>query len=122
MSFGILDVVKVEKEDFFLVKADYEVELMIERLIPSHYGNPLRVRIHPENTRLIRMIMKEFPLDIKTDRWSEFEDEIKKKELLAVKLEKLDYNEPDKGHFIGELMDFQKQGLDFLIKTDGNTL
>lgn len=122
MNYGTLDYVRENNEEFFVINSEYEIELMIKRIIPSHNTFPLRVRMHPENTRLIRMIMKEFPFDIKTDKWNTAQGQIIEQEELAKKVETLDYVEPDKVRFKGELMPFQKQGLDFIIKTNGRTL
>jgi len=122
MTFGTLKTVTENGEDFFQINAEYEVELMIKRLIPTYNILPLRIRIHPENTRLIRMVTKEFPLEINTNKWDSAQEQITKREVLAKKLQKLEYVEPSRIHFIGKLLPFQKQGLDFMEKTGGNTL
>lgn len=123
MKHGTLEIIKEESEDWFSIASNYEIELMIERIIPSSKRNPLRVRVQPENTRFIRMIMREYPLTIVNPRkWEWALDEIKEKEELARNVTKLEYVEPDKQFFIGELLPFQKQGLDFLLKTKGKTL
>lgn len=122
MTFGTLEFIQENNEKYFEIKSEYEVELMIKRLIPSHQTYPLRVRIHPENTRILRMVMSEYPLDIKNNGWQNAIDEINKKEELKEKIQKLDYIEPDKAYFQGELFPFQKQCLDFLQKTNGNAL
>lgn len=80
MTFGTLDIVTVDKEDYFAIKAEYEIELMIQRIIPSHLSYPLRVKVHAENTRLIRMIMKEYPFKIETNRWNEVQQQIIKEQ------------------------------------------
>lgn len=122
MKFGILDIITENKEDYFVIKADYDVELIIKRIVPSHATYPLRIRVHPENTRIIRMVMKEYPLEIKTNRWNEVQEDILKHEEIPKLVKKLDYVEPDNAYFIGKLFPFQKQGLDFILKTDGKTL
>src|SRR3990167_2202193 len=122
MNFGTLDYKRDDDEDYFVIEAEYETELMIKRLIPSHRNVPLMVRIHPENTKLVRMVMREYPLEIKTCRWNEALEQIDIRVKLSEELDTLDYIEPDASYFTGKLLPFQKQALDFLIKTDGNTL
>ena len=120
---GTVDIERVENEDWYVIHADYEIELMIKRLIPTHKTVPLKVRVHPENTRYLRMIMGEFPLEIKsTDKWKGALDKIAEMQELAKSLNKLNYVEPDGTHFIGKLLPFQQEGLDFLLKTKGQTL
>ena len=49
------------------IKGDMEIEIMIERLIPSAKAYPmLHFVVNPDNTKLLRMVMREFPLEIKT--------------------------------------------------------
>jgi len=122
MTFGSLDIVTEDKEDYFAVKAEYEIELMIQRIIPSHLSYPLRVKVHAENTRIIRMIMKEYPFEIKTKRWNEVQQQIIKEQEIPNLVKKLDYIEPHSANFNGKLFPFQKQGLDFILKTNGKTL
>lgn len=122
MSYGTLEIVTEYGQDYFQIKAPYEIELMIQRMIPDHSKAPLQVRVQPENTQIIRMVTKEFPLEIKTDKWEKVQEEILKRDKLAEVVSKLDYIEPDEVHFNGKLFPFQKQCLDFLIKTNGITL
>lgn len=122
MTFGTLHIVEENDEEYFQIESTHEIELMIKRMIPSHKNYPLKVKIHSENTQIIKMVMGEFPFDIMTDKWEQYVDEIKKKEELAKDLLTLDYVEPDSTYFIGKLRPFQKLALDFLQKTGGNTL
>lgn len=122
MTFGRLDYERQDNEDYYVINADYETELVIKRLIPSHRTDPLKVRIHPDNTRLIKMVMSEYPLEIKTEKWLEGLADVKKQEILGNQLQNLEYVKPDKSYFLGKLYPFQQQGLDFLLKTKGNTL
>lgn len=122
MTFGTLQIVKENDEEYFQIDSTYEIELMIKRLIPSHGNYPLQVKVHSENTQIIKMVMGEFPFDIQTDKWDQCLGEIKKREELAENLSTLDYVEPDNTYFIGTLRPFQKLALDFLQKTNGNTL
>lgn len=119
---GKIKSVTEEGEDYFVIESEFEIELMVKRLIPTHKTYPLRVRIHPENTRILRMISNEFKFDIETNKWKEAQEEIKEKEKLTKKLTRLNYVKPNSSYFDGKLMPFQKQCLDFLIKTDGKTL
>jgi len=122
MTFGTLDIITVDKQDYFVIESEYEVQVIIERIVPSHISYPLRIKVHPENTRIIRMVMREYPLEIKTDRWEEVHQEIIKEEEIPKLVEKLDYIEPDNSYFNGKLLPFQKTGLDFMLKTNGKTL
>jgi len=122
MTFGTLDIITEDKQDFFAINAEYDVELILKRIIPSHATYPLRIRVHPENTRIIRMVMREYPLEIKTNRWNKVQQDILKDEEIPNLVKKLDYIEPHSANFIGKLFPFQKQGLDFILKTNGKTL
>ena len=122
MNYGTITHSSEGSEKYFVIDADFEVELAIQRLIPSSLKHPLRVRVQPENTRLLRMVIGEFPLEIKTNMWESAINEISKLSELATNVSKLEYVEPHRGFFNGKLLPFQKQGLDFLQKTDGNTL
>ena len=122
MNYGTITHSSECSEKYFVIDADFEVELAIQRLIPSSLKHPLRVRVQPENTRLLRMVIGEFPLEIKTNMWESAINEISKLSELATNVSKLEYVEPHRGFFHGKLLPFQKQGLDFLQKTDGNTL
>lgn len=119
---GTLNIVSENNKEWYEIKSEFEIELMIERIIPSHQKFPLKVRVHPENTQMLRMIMKEYPLEILTDKWEKAQEEILNVDRLKTKLAKLDYVEPSKANFTGELYPFQKEGLDFIIKTQGKTL
>lgn len=120
---GTVEIERIDDEDWYTIHSEFEVELMIKRLIPTHKNMPLRVRVHPENTRLLRMIMGEFPFEIKSnDKWTDALGKIAEMQELQKNLSKLNYVEPDGTHFIGKLLPFQKEGLDFLLKTKGQTL
>ena len=106
------------------IKGDMEIEIMIERLIPSAKAYPmLHFAVNPDNTKLLRMVMREFPLEIKTpELWQKCLDEVKQMDDLEKTLSNLKPVEPTKQHFIGKLLPFQKLGLDFILKSGGKTL
>ena len=118
LSYGTLKIAG----SMIKIDADSEIELMVRRLIPSHLQFPLRVNAHPENARIIRMVMSEYPLDVKTvPKWKSLLNGIERAKELEASLASL---EPaDVGHsFRGKLLPFQKLGLDFLLRTKGMAL
>jgi SNF2 family DNA or RNA helicase len=118
-----IKIIKEQGELFYEIKSDYETELMVERLVPSHKKYPLRIRVQPENTRIMRMIANEFQLEIEqTALWEKAQSEIVKIHELAMAVTTLEYVEPNSATFNGTLLPFQKQCLDFITKMRGNVL
>lgn len=100
-----------------------EVEGIIKRLIPSHMSNPLSVHASHENVRLLNMVLGEYPMLITgKDRWYDLLMESESDKHMQYAVSRLAPVTPDPKHFTGVLMPFQKYGLDFLLKTQGNAL
>ena len=118
LYYGTIKIADFEME----VDAEHEIELMVRRLIPSHLRFPLRFQAHSENVRIMRMVMSEYPLEIlSASEWQDLLDGIKQEVELASSLASLKAAEASR-LFQGELMPFQKIGLDFLLKTKGGAL
>ena len=124
MTYGSLSVKKLDGKSVIVIDMDNdEIELVITRLIPSHHRFPLTVSAHAENSRLLRMILREYPLHIKTQKkWEQLLGEIQKQQDLAKTIQTLKPVDPTPHRFIGKLLPFQKLGLDFLLKTNGIAL
>jgi SWI/SNF-related matrix-associated actin-dependent regulator of chromatin subfamily A-like protein 1 len=99
---------------------------MVARVIPqAWYGNGPDEAIVPDteqNVKKIKWIMERYPLEIK----SKFIWQRKTKHMTITKrkwtrIEKLRKANPSQ-QFTGTLFNFQREGLDFLIKTSGNAL
>lgn len=125
-TYGSLSVKKSKNTSVIVIDVDennYEIELAITRLIPSHGRFPITVAAHTENTRLLRMVMREYPLHIKTQKkWNQLLEDIQTQQDLAVSVQSLKPIDPTPQRFIGKLLPFQKLGLDFLLKTNGTAL
>ena len=99
---------------------------MVSKLIPeSWYGegpDAVMVPDIPENVRHIMWISERYSLEILSkNAWQRRTAGASPPRARAPELQKLDRALPG-GQFRGELMDFQKEGLDFLIKSSGNAL
>ena len=100
--------------------------MMVSKLIPElWYGNGPNEVIIPDNeknVKQIRLILERYPLEILSKSvWQrKARAKIIKKPIKA-KIEKLSKAIPKK-QFRGKLLNFQKMGLDFLLKSSGNAL
>jgi len=100
--------------------------MMVSKLIPElWYGSGPDEVIIPDNennVKQIRLILERYPLEILSKSiWQrKMRDKIIKKPT-KIKIEKLSKAIPKK-QFRGKLLNFQKMGLDFLLKSSGNAL
>lgn len=109
--------------DRIVVDAEPEVIDIIQRLIPSYNTSPFSVVASQENVRLLRMIMREYPLKVRgEDLWNEIQIKTDKQKELEFLLTRHSPVTPSPQRFAGVLLPFQKIGLDFLLKTDGVAL
>ena len=99
---------------------------MVSKLIPqSWYGEGPNEAIIPDsiaNLKQIRWILERYPLEILTkSAWQrKTPNPIVGKKIVS-KIEKLQRAKPGP-QFRGKLLNFQKEGLDFLLKSSGNAL
>lgn len=99
---------------------------MVSRLIPqSWYGDGPDEAIVPDNSQniqQIKWILDRYPLEILSKTtWQRKIIKFKPRVEKPHKLEKLKRVKPG-DQFKGKLLNFQKEGLDFLIKSSGNAL
>ena len=100
--------------------------MMVSKLIPElWYGNGPNEVIIPDtekNVKQIRLILERYPLEILSKSVWQRKARVKTiKKLPNRKIEKLSKAIPKK-QFRGKLLNFQKMGLDFLLKSSGNAL
>jgi len=100
--------------------------MMVSKLIPElWYGNGPNEVIIPDtekNVKQIRLILERYPLEILSKSVWQRKSRVKAiKKLPIRKTEKLSKVIPKK-QFRGKLLNFQKEGLDFLLKSSGNAL
>ena len=104
----------------------FQANLILERLIPNTWSvdrDYLEFDVDLQNTKYLKMIMNEYELSILDKKtWNKCLSNLKTNTEIKQKIQTLQYVEPNKLSFHGKLMDFQKQGLDFLLKTNGNAL
>jgi len=99
---------------------------MVSKLIPqSWYGEGPNEAIIPDSTanlKQIRWILERYPLEILSkSAWQrKTTNRIAGKKIIS-KIEKLQRAKPGP-QFRGKLLNFQKEGLDFLLKSSGNAL
>lgn len=99
---------------------------MISRLIPqSWYGEGPNEAIIPDNfqnIQQIQWILDRYPMEILSkSAWRRKISKSTPKKIKPKKIEKLSKANPGK-QFKGKLLNFQKEGLDFLLKSSGNAL
>jgi len=99
---------------------------MVSRLIPqSWYGEGPNEAIIPDNfqnVQQIQWILERYPMEILSKSvWRRKIIKSTSKKIKPKKIEKLSKASPGK-QFKGKLLNFQKEGLDFLLKSSGNAL
>ena len=99
---------------------------MVSKLIPgSWYGEGPNEAIIPdssENVKHLKWILERYPLDILSKSvWQRKSTISKRPKIILPKTEKLERVNPGE-QFRGKLLNFQKEGLDFLLKSSGNAL
>ena len=99
---------------------------MVSRLIPqSWYGEGPNEAIIPDNfqnVQQIKWIIDRYPMEILSkSTWRRKISKSTSKKIKPKKIEKLSKASPSK-QFKGKLLNFQKEGLDFLLKSSGNAL
>ena len=99
---------------------------MVSKLIPrGWYGDQpdeVIVSDSDDNIKKLKMINDRYPFDILSKSvWKRKIIPLTIKKQKTPKIEKLDKAIPSK-QFRGELLDFQREGLDFLMKSSGNAL
>ena len=126
-SFGTLEYVldKFSRNWSWKVNGHRAV-IMVSRVIPqSWYGDGPNEAIIPDtdqNVRKIKWINDRYPLEIISKSvWKKKTANFLEKKKKTKKIEKLRKVNPGK-QFKGDLLNFQKEGLDFLLKSSGNAL
>ena len=105
------------------ITAQQEVEEVIRRLIEPYRSNPFSIHATGDNVRLLKMVMSQYPLDIiGKSRWHDLLVEMEREKIKDGIISNLIHITPDPRNFQGILMPFQKLGLDFLLRTNGNAL
>jgi len=99
---------------------------MVSKLIPaSWYGDGPNEAIIPdsaENVNHLKWILERYPLDILSkSTWQRKSTKSNIPKTTVSKIEKLERVKPGE-QFRGKLLNFQKEGLDFLLKSNGNAL
>ena len=99
---------------------------MVSKLIPqSWYGEGPHEAIIPDNTENVKQlgwILERYPLDILSKTvWQRKKIKPNANKKILSKIEKLVRAKPGP-QFNGKLLNFQKEGLDFLLKSSGNAL
>jgi len=99
---------------------------MVARVIPhAWYGNGPEEAIVPDtvqNVEKIKWIMDRYPLEIKSKSiWHRKVRKVITPQKKWTRIEKLRKANPG-NQFRGQLLDFQREGLDFLLKSSGNAL
>jgi SWI/SNF-related matrix-associated actin-dependent regulator of chromatin subfamily A-like protein 1 len=126
-NFGTLEYVldKYSKTWSWKVTGNRAVT-MVSRLIPqSWYGEGPNEAIIPDSTQNIQQIqwiLERYPMEILSkSTWRRKVSKSSTKKVKLKKIEKLSKATPSK-QFRGKLHNFQKEGLDFLLKSSGNAL
>lgn len=145
-TYGTLDYQKVkyetyeitghwqDYEDFLWVVNGFQVKQMAKRIFQEKVlldsddknaeslENAFLIRDNIYNIKLLNWLMTLYPLDIKKKEiWKERLGELAKQKERKREITTLQQINPPSS-FKGQLLEFQKEGLDFLLKTNGNAL
>lgn len=116
---------KYTKSETFVLTG-FQPTLIADRMIPTAWHsdrNTVEVDANLQNTRYMRMIFSEYPVTIlDQEKWQQRLDDVQDTQNVAESIKTLNYAEENSEIFNGKLMPFQKKGLDFLLKTNGNAL
>jgi SNF2 family DNA or RNA helicase len=116
---------KYRKSDTFLLSG-FQPTLIADRMIPTAWHsdrNKVEVDVNLVNTRYLRMIMREYPVTILDQgKWNECLQKLEDTARISDQLRNLTEANTNDQMFTGKLMNFQKKGLDFLLKSQGNAL
>jgi SNF2 family DNA or RNA helicase len=123
-TFGSLKMVEKDNSRYWEIKGHQPV-IMISRIIyglSNDENGAVFVPHHKTNLEHIEWLMMRYPLEIKGN--GEWKDALKELSEMRKKMEQIADLKPiePKGSFRGKLMPFQKEGLDFLLKTSGQAL
>lgn len=126
MKNGTLDFKVASNGRLKFKVTGFQSNLILDRVVPDSWSDDrdvLEFEVNLQNTRYLRMVQTEYPLEVlNKEKWEECLDKLARNEEIEQNIEQLQLKEPDKSAFNGELMNFQKEGLDFLLKTNGNAL
>lgn len=119
--------IEVDDEDntrHIVVKATSEVELLLRRLADDTWGmSPVRLPLHSDNARIVRMVAAEYPLKMRSPgMWGEAFDDIAAEERRATDVMSLDKIDPPEAAFVGKLMSHQQEAVDYIAKCGGRCL
>ena len=111
------------KHHNIVITAHPDVMNVVKRLIHTNRSSPFTVSASSENVRMLSMVLREYPLRIVgKDRWYDLLMEMNAEKDLHHYVSSPVRVTPDPRYFAGVLMPFQKYGLDFLQRTDGNAI
>lgn len=116
--------IRTVKRKAWIVRG-FQVVQMVRRIVPDSTGierNAASVSDSIVNIDHLKWIMQRYPLEIKSpelwnERLGQLEVVNKKKDKLMIRNQA-----SPTSLFQGKLLDFQREGLDFLLKTSGNAL
>ena len=126
-NFGTLEYVldNYSKTWSWKVTGSRAVSMVSKLISESWYGDGPNEAIVPdssENVKHLKWILERYPLDILSKSvWQRKSTISKHPKIILPKTEKLERVNPGE-QFRGKLLDFQKEGLDFLLKSSGNAL
>ncbi|WOV92625.1 MAG: DEAD/DEAH box helicase [Candidatus Nitrosoabyssus spongiisocia] len=126
-GFGTLEYVKdkYSKTWSWKITGSKAVDVVSRLVSESWYGDNTDEAIVPDSTKNIQQIQwitERYPLQIiSKTAWNKKTVKIIQSKPVKAKTEKLKRVKPGK-QFKGKLLNFQKEGLDFLIKSSGNAL
>ncbi len=106
-----------------VINAEPDIKKILKQIIPSCRTSPFSFDAKNENVRMLNMVLREYPLQIAgKDRWYGLLMGMEEKKHMQDTVSSLVHITPNPEHFMGVLMPFQKYGLDFLLRTNGNAL
>ena len=122
-SYGEITVRTIKGKQWIIVECGYVLEMHLLRSVFCAAYPPVHVSPHIDNVMVLRKILERYPMAVNTPKkWQDIQDKVDAELALAERLSSLERRSPDPDMFCGELMEFQKTGLDFFEKTRGVAL
>ena len=121
--YGEITVRAIKGKEWIIVECGYVLEMHLLRSVFCAAYPPVHVSPHIDNVLVLRKVLERYPMKINTPKkWEEIQGRVDAELALAGRLSSLEHRSPDPDMFCGELMEFQKLGLDFFEKTRGVAL
>ena len=121
--YGDVSVKTIRGKQWIIVECGYVLEMHLLKSMFCAAYPPVHVSTHIDNVMVLRRVMERYPMKINNPKsWEAIQRRVDAELDLAARLSSLEPRSTNPDMFCGELMEFQKAGLDFFEKTRGVAL